>query len=307
MFSPKNVLKRYDDAEQDALLDFLLEKAVPAVVEVPKLVQAIDNLAEAKELVARKGEIIGLSTGFKSIDRMTVGMAPGDLIIVYGDTSHGKSQLTQNITYRIARKGEKVLFVGLEMTNAQNTTRFLVIGQGDYKLEYTLRNILYPHDNNLNLSSLEPLVAQGAESNARLVIIDQLQQLVRSIENNTNETSMITHELKRLAIKYQLPIILISHINRSGQTSAAPNLRELKGSSSIEQDADICIAVWRDKSADALQPDTLEVWLRKNRNRGMEFIQSDLLVQNGVRLIEPGISETPLALSVFPDGQIQTN
>lgn len=272
--------------EKDQLTDKLLDGLTIKEEEPPSLTTAVETVPEAEKLLAQAGKIVGLTSGYEAIDKMTKGMAFGDLIIIYGDTSHGKSQLTQNITYRLAREGQPVLFIGLEMTNAQNTTRFMSIGKGDELCDYALLNIMYPTDNDLNYGNIEPYIKAASEAGAKLVVIDQLQQLIRSVDNTTNETSLITHEIKRMAIKYQVAVILISHINRSGQTSAAPTLRELKGSSSIEQDADICIAVWRDMDPRNNMTHVLEVWLRKNRNRGMEFFHTELTVEDGVRLVE---------------------
>jgi replicative DNA helicase len=265
------------------LLDELLAEVQPKKgIGSADLIMALQTVAEAKRNAEQKDGIAGLPTGYQSLDKMTKGLAPGDLIILFGDTSHGKSQLSQNITFNLTSNGIPVLFIGLEMTNAQNTQRFLNIGGEDQKGLQALANILYPEKNDLKYETIEAYVEAGTKGGAQLIVIDQLQQLVRSIDNNTAETSLVTHEIKRMAVRYKVPIILISHINRSGSTNGVPTLRELKGSSSIEQDADICLAVWRDIES---APHILQVILRKNRNRGMEFTRTQLYT-NGVRLSE---------------------
>lgn len=288
-FNPRNILKRYDDEEKAALLDELLDNAAPATVETPSILLAIDTKAEAETLIANAGKLVGISSGYESIDKMTGGMAPGDLCIFFGDTSHGKSQLTQNIAYRMARTAQPVMIIGLEMTNAQNTTRFMAIGDGDPLLDTALSHIMYPDTNDVRYENIEAHIRAASEGGAKLVVIDQLQQLTRSVDNTASETSLITHEIKRMARAYELPIILISHINRAGDKAAAPTLKDLKGSSSIEQDADICIAVWRDMDPRNERMNYLDVWLRKNRNRGMQFFMTQLQVENGVKLVETSV------------------
>lgn len=272
--------------EQNELLLHLLDKVEPKGETPADLLLAADTVEAAEKILGERGRLSGLTTGYPSLDLMTKGLAKGDLIIVYGDTSHGKSQLTQNIAYNLARKEHPILFVGLEMTNAQNTTRFLEIGEGDPLRDTALLHILYPNSNDIGYPTIESHIKSAAEAGVELVVIDQLQQLTRSIDNATSETSMITHEIKRMAVRYEIPVILISHINRSGQQNTAPTLRELKGSSSIEQDADVCIAVWRDMEESHDKRHVLEVWLRKNRNRGMEHTHTQLVVQDSIKLRE---------------------
>lgn len=286
--------KRLRPDEEKALLLSLMGRVTPEeTVKPPGLIMALDTLAEAEELLARKGQIVGLTTGYPSLDLMTKGMAPGDLCIFFGDTSHGKSQLTQNITYNLAKMGVPVMFIGLEMTNAQNTTRFMGIGAADAEEDrnMALASIMYPANNDLKYENLQACIKEAVEAGAQMVVIDQLQQLTRSVTNTASETSLITHEVKRLAVGNNIPIILISHINRGGDKDAAPTLKDLKGSSSIEQDADMCIAVWRDMDPRNERMHLLDVWLRKNRNRGMEHYMTQLEVKDGVRLVETGFSQ----------------
>jgi replicative DNA helicase len=274
---------RWTPEEKREILDALLGdiEVIPVESRVD-FVDVFETMDEAQKIVAHKGELIGLSTGYPSLDKMTGGMAPGDLIIIFGDTSHGKSQLAQNITYQVAGMGTPVFFMGLEMTNNQNTARLLGIGGDDI----AGLPIFYPKDNDITHANINTIIRQGIQRGAGLVVIDQLQQLTRNIDNLTNELSLVTHEVKRAAVQGRVPIILISHINRTGSKHSAPTLSELKGSSSIEQDADICLSVWRDLDPRLGVSDELQVWLRKNRNHGMEFFTTTMKVVDGVRLVE---------------------
>ena len=123
----------------------------------------------------------------------------------------------------------------------------------------------------------------------RAVVIDQLQQLVpRAGVNLVESISATTDELHKIADETQVHILLISHINRTGDRSNAPSLEELKGSGSIEQDADLCVALWRDVDQDDEDYRApLKLVLRKNRNRGgLIGSSAELVFHDNMRLTE---------------------
>lgn len=272
---------RWTPEEKEQILDQLLTDLIPTTHE-PEVIQLSETFDKAQELLVQGDGIIGLSTGYPSIDQMTRGLAPGDLAIIYGDTSHGKSQLSQNISYNLAARGDPVFFAGLEMTNEQNTSRFIQMARE--REEARGLPILYPKNNYFSYKEIGALISTATKMGAKLIVLDQLQDITHSLDNSTNEISLVTLEVKRAAVQNQVPVILISHINRSGNKSGPPTLAELKGSSAIEQRADIAIAVWRDFDA---EDGLLHVRLRKNRNRGMAFHSTTLQIKDGVKLVEP--------------------
>lgn len=275
---------RLTPEEEEKFFLALMDKVTPKTEEKVALTTAYEFVDEAKKLRVTGDKIIGTTSGYSEIDSFTRGFAAGDMIVVFGGTSHGKSQVAQNITWRLARKGTAVLFLGLEMTRAQNNARFMDIADwmGD---EYEfLNNIVYPTSNEVKLSTIESCIREGVKEGVKLVVIDQLQQLTRSVDNRTNETSMITAEVKRMAVKYQIPVMLLAHINRTAEVTSPPTLQSLKDSSSIEQDADICIAVWRDMNPQHGQQHIVELVNRKNRNRGHVGEGATLQVEGGVGL-----------------------
>lgn len=285
---------RWTEEEKDQVLDQLLQTMRPKENQKPELLSLTEVYDDAVEALNSPQRL--LSSGFASLDRMTKGMGSGDLVIVYGDTSHGKSQLTQNIALNVAQRGHTVLFCGLEMTNKQNTQRFIQMGEDVRDLP-----ILYPASNELTRHNVSEIVGLAVENGAKLVVIDQLQQMVREIANTAQEISLITAEVKRVAVQYEIPIMLISHINRTGTRQGPPTLTELKGSSSIEQDCDIALAVWRDMD---LMDGRLHVVLRKNRNRGMEYQKTVLRIDQNMRLHEENDISLSALTKVFPGAKV---
>ena len=78
----------------------------------------------------QREESQGLLTGFESIDRMTGGFQPGNLIVLGGRTSQGKTSLAVNFAYNLAVSGKKVLFVSLEMTKSELFKKIISLGTG---------------------------------------------------------------------------------------------------------------------------------------------------------------------------------
>lgn len=284
-FNPERILKRYDPDEQEAILDYLLERAKPKEKPNPRLITLAETWEAAQKLHGDEEGIGGLSTGYHNVDDITGGLRPGQLIIIFGDTGHGKSMLAQNIAYNVGTKGIPVLFVGLEMTNAENTERLQGIGA-----DPTLP-VLYPEVIDLDVKHLEYDVQDAVELGVGLVVIDHLHMFEG--EQGGNEAQFLTaicREAKMLAIKYNLPIILLSHIKEraEGSEKNIPMLRDLKGSSSIKQLADSALAVWNESMVfdEILGQPQLTIKQRKSR-RGRQQTLAKLNILPNARLTEP--------------------
>jgi len=224
-----------------------------------------DHIEAAKERFENWGKMFGLSTGFPSIDKLTLGLPGGELIIVAGETSRGKTLLSMNIANFVAKKGGRVLFVTLEMTHAELTSRYMFLNGGadtdDFMTVAT--NTVFQHNDELDWKDVDGLIANAKEQlDVDLVVVDHLHYFTRELQNVSEDLGRITKEFKKNAIRHNIPIILISHVRKMGQGEDL-NENALRGSSLIGQDADIILFVARD-------PETNEmgVLITKNRNRG---------------------------------------
>lgn len=261
-FRPDQIIKRYDAAEQAQLLDALLELAAPKEVTPPQLIHYAETIEEARKLQRTGDEIIGLSTGYKSVDALTGGMQGSQVIIVFGDTGHRKSMFVQNITANVARAGTPVLFIGLEMSNAENTERILSI-TGDEALP-----IVYPPHTDVDYKDIDGLMELAVADGVGLVVVDHLHMFEGDGENQAASIAKICREMKRVTRKHNVPMILVSHINEDKYRTGVPNLKDLLGSSSIKQIADTAIAIYSpgmDPSVDAEDTEVVVV-NRKRRN-----------------------------------------
>lgn len=275
-------LIRDPDVIDDSVeIDFRrVEKGPPAEIE-----HIGDSVDAAVKRMQHGDQLVGVSSGYPSIDKLTKGFAPGELIIVMGHTSHGKSQLIQNISDKVANRGEAVLIISLEMTKAENTGRLIKLaGGGETAVSHVMKlPIIYPKSNEVKASDIDRLVQTAVSENVKLVVIDHLHYFSRSIEHSTAEIGRLVNSFKQVAVKHDVPIILVSHIVKLPQKTA-PGIEHLRDSSFIGQDADIILSVWRNEN----EPQQMLVKILKNRNRGFDPARAttNLYIQDGIRLLE---------------------
>lgn len=247
--------------------------------------QSVVDLEEwrkiARETLPSIGGIRGMSLGYRKLDDMTEGFEGGEVMILTGYTKHGKSKLAANIAWNVAQKGQNVMFINTEMTKLQVARRM----NGMSKLEAATPGKIYMNDrSDIEAYDVVGLMERAKELGCDMVIIDHLHFFSRSTDNQTNEISKITKEFKEAAVQLDLPVILLCHV-KQGDTSKRPTLESLKGSSSIAQDADIILTVWRDDRPNATDPFKTEV-LRLAHRSAERAITHIELYGDGIRLLE---------------------
>ena len=240
---------------------------------LPDVVDRIDTLHQSG------GDITGIPSGFNDLDKMTAGLQPGDLVVVAGRPSMGKSTFAVNIAENAAI-GAKIptAIFSLEMPSQQLLNR-LISSLGRVNQEH-LRTGKFPDEDwsRINTavqlmsdapifiddsSSLSPTEIRARarrlkrESNLGLIVIDylQLMQVQGSTENRATEISEISRSLKALARELEVPVIALSQLNRSVELRAdkRPVMSDLRESGAIEQDADLIIFIYREE---VYKPDT---------------------------------------------------
>jgi len=248
------------------------------------------------ELYHRTGnsDVTGLPTGFTDLDRMTSGLQPGDLVIVAGRPSMGKTALYMNIGEHIAiREGLHVAVFSMEMGASQLTMRMLgSVGLLDQhrmrtgklldddwpKLTQAVQQV---QDARMHIDETPALSVMELRTRARrlarqcgnlsLIIIDYLQLMSGSGgENRATEISEISRCLKSLAKELHCPVIALSQLNRSleQRPNKRPVMSDLRESGAIEQDADLILFIYRDEVYNPDSPDkgTAELIIGKQRN-----------------------------------------
>ena len=251
----------------------------------------------------------GVPTGFAGIDDLLGGMLPGHFIVVGAYTGVGKSIFLMNVAAAVATRELRVLWIGLEMSEVEVLERFckLLDVEGRADAIDHLPN-MYIVAGSWSPSQIEAEVLRGKYD---LVILDYIQ-LVRSegkFQSEVQRLEDLTRRLKQLAVQAKTVLVAAAQINRNAiQNNRAPRLSDLRGSGSIEQDANAVILLHRDEGEDdpfdaVKKPlgtrtfqsnpkgDTI-VSLEKNRGgrEGMIRMQFD---RKRLRFVDPGIAEPP--------------
>ncbi|MDF9787442.1 replicative DNA helicase [Polynucleobacter sphagniphilus] len=265
-------------------------------LEIEPLLRTV--VARIDELYNRQGgsDITGIATGFIDLDKQTSGLQKGDLVIVAGRPSMGKTAFALNIAENVAlAEGLPVVVFSMEMSGEQLAARLLgSVGRVDQGRMRTgklqddewprvtdaiarLSNTQILIDETGALSSLElrarsRRIARNFGGTLGLVVIDYLQLMSGSgSENRATEISEISRSLKSLAKELQCPVVALSQLNRGleQRPNKRPIMSDLRESGAIEQDADLIMFIYRDE---VYHPDTTtdkgvaEIIIGKQRN-----------------------------------------
>lgn len=256
--------------------------------------EAVDKI---EELFKTKQTVTGVPTGFVDLDKKTSGLQGGDLVVVAGRPSMGKTSFAMNLVeYAAINQNLPVAVFSMEMPGTQLATRMLAslsrvnstrlrtgqLDNDDWPKLTSAMGLL--QDKNIYIDdtpALSPLevrtrarrLAAEHEHGLGLIMLDYLQ-LMRgsdgSNENRNTEISNITRSLKGLAKELDCPVIVLSQLNRSleQRPNKRPVMSDLRESGAIEQDADVIMFIYRHE---VYEPETdqkglSEIIIGKQRN-----------------------------------------
>jgi replicative DNA helicase len=261
----------------------------------PILTQTIERI----ELLYKRdnpSDVTGVATGFTDLDRKTSGLQEGDLIVIAGRPSMGKTALALNIAEHIALSSKlPVAIFSMEMGSIQLALRLIgSVGRIDQHKVRTgqLQNEDWsrlsealgklsdckihidetPALNPLELRARARRLARQYGGKLGAIVVDylQLMQAVAQGENRATEISEISRSLKALAKELKVPIMALSQLNRSleSRTDKRPMMSDLRESGAIEQDADVIFFIYRDEvyNPDGPTKGVAEIIIGKQRN-----------------------------------------
>ncbi len=258
--------------------------------ELPKLIDQID------EWQRNPDGLRGLGTGFLDFDRITGGLRPGDLIIVAGRPSMGKTTFAMNIAENAAldlKRPAAVAVFSMEMPSDQLLMRMLAsIGQvplgairgGKLSDEHWNRMVGASgqlRDAKMFIDETPALTPTELRARARrikrehgldMIVVDylQLMQVPGTQDNRATEIAEISRGLKALAKELAVPVIALSQLNRGVEQreNKRPVMSDLRESGGIEQDADIILMLYRDEvyNAQSAAKGVAEIIITKHRN-----------------------------------------
>ncbi|MEE8458769.1 MAG: replicative DNA helicase, partial [Phycisphaerales bacterium] len=251
----------------------------------------------------------GVATGFTDLDEVTGGFQPGDMIIVAGRPSMGKTALALNIAENMAVRGDAVGVFSLEMSKHQLVERLLssrsgidlhrlrrmMLGKEHYSRLFSACGVLREapmYVDDLAGSTLLQIRARArrmvAKHGVKAIFIDYIQLITTGgrIESRQQEVSAISRGLKALARELSIPVVCLSQLNRSPEQREGhrPRLSDLRESGSLEQDADVVAMLHREdyyhKGDDEYDPThTADLIIAKQRNGPTDVIKLSWIEQ----------------------------
>ena len=260
----------------------------------PLLKQVVERIDELYHSDNDSG-VTGVPTGFHDLDQKTSGLQPGDLIIVAGRPSMGKTAFSLNIGENVAlESGLPVAVFSMEMGGQQLVMRMIgsvgkldqhrlrtgKLGEDDWqRLTYALGKlndapVFIDETPGLNVLELRARARRLQRQCGKLgmIIIDYIQLMSASStgENRATEISEISRALKGLAKELQVPVVALSQLNRGleQRPNKRPVMSDLRESGAIEQDADVILFIYRDEvyNPDTSDKGTAEIIISKQRN-----------------------------------------
>ena len=256
----------------------------------------VDVCANLEELSASGSEVPGLATGFGDLDRTLTGMHPSELILLAARPGMGKTSFALNVLLHAGKFSKKaVVFFSLEMSREQLATRLISseafldnkklmtgrLNQDDWD-KVTLAASALSHtsiyiDDNPSLSVADMNAKCRRMENLGLVVIDYLQLMTSSGmgrsysgENRQQVVADISRALKIMAKELRVPVLCLSQLSRANESRSdkRPMLSDLRESGAIEQDADVCMFIYRDDyyNHDSEDKNIAEIIIAKQRN-----------------------------------------
>jgi replicative DNA helicase len=266
---------------------------------LPDVVNRID------EMYHSDGKLTGISTGFTKLDEMTSGLNAGDLIIVAGRPSMGKTTLAVNIAENAALgSGKSAAIFSMEMS-AESLTLRMISSLGRINQSHLRSGRLSEDDwpridsamTQLGTAKIfvdETPALSPTEVRARarrlkrergldLIVVDylQLMQVAGTKENRATEISEISRSLKALAKELKVPVIALSQLNRGVEqrVEKKPVMSDLRESGALEQDADVILLIYREEVYDknTTRKGIADIIIAKQRNGPTGDIQLTFL------------------------------
>lgn len=260
------------------------------------MAEYVGTRVEALEVIHHNPDqhaVTGIETGFPYLDELTAGLQKTDLILIAGRPSTGKSSLATAIArFTALHKNKKVAIFSLEMNKDQVVDR-MIAAEGRINLHHMragklssekfrdatraaakISNSTVIVDDSPGISVLEirartrRLVAKHKDLD--LIIIDYVQLIDAGIKagSREQEVSYISRSIKKLAGELQVPVILISQLNRAVERreTRRPILSDLRESGALEQDADVVLFIYREEQETTSNTVESEIIIAKQRN-----------------------------------------
>ncbi len=272
--NPENPIEVIDRAEEKILKIRTLKDTAKALGMSDVAREALRIITERHEV---KGDIIGVPTGFYTLDRRLSGLKPGEMIILAARPSVGKTATALNITFNAANNGYPVLFFSLEMPATMLYNRLISsytsisfskivnpssLNEPDFRLLFSAsdqieKKPIFFVDNTTDIMEIkslarrkhQELVSMSPEGKGLgLIVIDYIGLIstTKRFESHQYKIAYYSMLIKQLARELQVPILVLSQLNRGVEKDKdiEPKLSHLRDSGALEQDADVVLFLY---------------------------------------------------------------
>ena len=305
----ENILKECYAAEEET--QDILESAEKSIYDItmrkggeqlqPIQPVLLSTFEKIELLVKNNGKIEGVPTGYTELDDMLTGLHPGELVLVAGRPSMGKTSIGMNFIENAAiRAGKKATVFSLEMPAEQLAMRMLCTearvdmqrvrrGQlSDDEWQSLCNAMVSIGPATIYVDATPGITPSGVRSKARrlqlehgldVIMIDYLSLMtgVGKFGSRQEEVSSISRSLKALAIELGVPVIALQQLSRAptGRSNHRPVLSDIRDSGAIEQDADVVMFIHREDYYDPETPDKniAEIIIAKQRNGSLGTVK----------------------------------
>lgn len=226
---------------------------------------------EYKDDYFRDTGIVRFDIGFRKMDELLGGIEGGDIVVIGARPAVGKSAFAAQVASHLASLGKKVGFFNLEMKEKQIYERFLSMqsGIGLMRIRRAV-NFLYDEEErfnraNIELEKKEDIVVSTGRKSARqiraeckrgkydVIVIDYLQLMKPDKSYGGNryaEVGEMSHAVKAIAMDFNIPVIVLTQLNRVPSGTKEPGMEDIRESGDIEQDASTIILLWNTDEKD---------------------------------------------------------
>ena len=293
-YSNQGDVEKLLDSAQQKIYDINQTSQIKGFTHIREALLA--NYEHLRLLKTDPDAAAGQPTGFSALDRVLVGMGPGDLILVGARPGMGKTSFAMNIASKVALQSKKTVCVfSLEMSAEQLVSRMLSsealvdsyairsgnLSNDDWDKIARASSVLSECD--ILIDDTAGISAAGMRAKLRkiknlgLIVIDYLQLMqsdnTKKNDSRVNDVADISRNLKLMAKDLKVPIICCAQLSRGpeSRTDKRPMLSDLRDSGAIEQDADVVMFLYRDEYYDTAEKNgeiqnTAEIIVAKNRH-----------------------------------------
>jgi len=279
-YKSDDVKSTLNDAER-RIYDITIGAAASKIQHISEIMPA--TLAEIDAWQTGEIQKTLVPTGFTDFDNLAVGFMPGDMIVLAGQTSHGKTQAAIQIARNVAYSGKQVVILSLEMRNLEVNKRVVLADARVDGMKIKRRQLTdedwdritqsgnrlcgqgihYIDDTSVTVNDLRSLCRKlRGDGEIGLIVVDYLQLMSPDVSASTREQEVarVSRGCKWLAKDIGCPVMALSQFRKT-DGNRKPSLNDLRESGAIGHDADWVMFVWRD-------PDNRFWWLLKKARHG---------------------------------------